>query len=1038
MVIVSKKSSIALVLTLIVFGSYLLFSTFQFNNNNLISTQNLNVNQIDSPIRNIKTSTDLFSPNITKWYFNDTTFNSSNLLYSNVNATANITVTVTDESGVKNVTLWYDTNLDDRAGPGSILMSPGQINKTLSAEENRTITGIALNATGFINNVSATNFTDGFYHSYANGTNGILMAYALNLTNYNNTPPYTHIYFVNISIRAFINNTAGVTWAGWQIWNNGTRSLDNVDNLIFNNTNNVTDFIILNSDNITNYIDQTNNSRIEIFINITSSNPVRVSVDYIGFNVTYNSDNYTATIPGLPWERIAWDGTKWTYTQDIVKFWVNATDIYDNVTSTKSSKFNYTIIDVEKPLYYISLINGSYASRVTQIVMRGIDYGSGIQKMTLQIDGNLTQNRIWSNSDDFKAQDPFLQNITVYYNWNVTDYPNYNGTSGTNATHIINFTVYDRQGNFNSTNNFTIYIDNEPPYGAYLNLRTNDLLDLNATVLENKTITNTILNATNFQNSTLSTYEKDGIYHAYSNGSAGILMVYAVELGSYNLSILDNIYAVNVTMWAKINNTVGVKWAGWQIWNWTGNNIYDINGSAFNSTYLNSAWFIITRENSTAFINETKNSRIEFFINVTSSNPIEASVDFIGYHVDYYKTLDIYSDQVVNTNLSLRFGGYDNNSLDKFILYANSQQIFVWINGTNATKGINNYYNFNSSALPNGALTLNLTVLDKAGNTNSTLFNIKIDNIGPDINFTVLLNNSFFSNNGSWNFIVPITFYALDGITSVQKIELYIDGALGTVLPGQDGQIINYDAYGNIIYVQQNATWYEGGTFTYYWNASIYATGSRHNLSLYAIDIMGNPSNYSIFINKTTYLASVSIEFIGFSTIPYVQNLLFLSFKITNTGNCTLFNFDLNLHFYFLNKTWVGLELGWVSVIQVGDLGQKKWLLPGESMTVEFLIYGLSYYSPGYFEVFLNVSAKSVEQFLNMTTAHEFAKNQEILSYAVPYENIYMPILPYLILFISAFGLGILLHILIRRIRIRYQKLQEVMAEKLKDTKKNL
>jgi len=43
--------------------------------------------------------------------------------------------------------------------------------------------------------------------------------------------------------------------------------------------------------------------------------------------------------------------------------------------------------------------------------------------------------------------------------------------------------------------------------------------------------------------------------------------------------------------------------------------------------------------------------------------------------------------------------------------------------------------------------------------------------------------------------------------------------------------------------------------------------------------------------------------------------------------------------------------------------------------------------------------------------------------------------LPYIILFLSAFGSGVLLHILIRRIQIRYRKMEEVYAEKIKKTK---
>ncbi|MHA1379880.1 MAG: hypothetical protein ACTSRG_16040 [Candidatus Helarchaeota archaeon] len=1036
----TKKSSKVFLLVFIALGSYFIYSTLQSNSFNSFTNLNLIPNQFSSPIDNIKIA-DSIAPNITNWKFNGTSFTIADLLTQNVNTSANITVTVTDNTKVKNVTLWYDTELTDHAGPEYINMVPSQNNKSLNAEENRTITGITLSAANFNNYLNATyNASDGLYQSYSNGSNSILWAYSLNLTN-NMSMSFNHVYYVNISIRAFINSTNGVTWAGWQIWNNNTRQLDDLNGTFLNSTQNATNYVVLFGDNLSTYIDDTNNSRIEIFVNITSVNPVNISIDYIGFEVAYRSDNFTTEMPRLPWERIAWDGSKYVYKRDIVDFWVVAYDIYGNSNSTLLNKYNYSIIDVTKPNFTSNVQNESFVGGVAIIQINALDYGSGVGKITLEIDGNLTSDRTWDDINEFKSQDPFLQNISVSYNWNVTDFESYNGSVGTNATHIINITVWDRQGNFNTTNNLTIYIDNINPNGSSLNLRTNDILEMNVTCKENRTITDRTLNATNFQNTITATYQLDNISHSYSNGTAGILMAYAVELSDYNLSILDNVFSVNISIVANISTTSGITWAGWQVWNWTANNLQDINSSVFNSTTPVSTWFIITRANASNFIDETNNSRIEFFINITCSNLVNTSIDFIGYYIKYFKVLDVYSDYVVNTNLTVRFSGFDNWKIDKFVLYANDIKVFSWQNNNsgifNDTVKIGNYYfyDFNSSALPNGTLTLRLTVFDMAGNQNYTTFTTKIDNKAPSINFTSLYNNSIISSSGSWNFIVAVTFFALDDITSVQKVELYIDGVLGEVISGQQGQIIEYDEFGNPIYVQTNATWYKDGTYTYYWNASLYPTGSRHNLTLNAIDIMGNSINYTINVNKTNYEASVKIEFLGLTGVLHVQTWLFMSFKITNTGNCTLFNFDLSVHFYFLNKTLVGLELGWISIIQLGDKGQNTWLSPGESMTVEFLVFGLEYYSPGYFEVFLNVDADSVETFLFTTNKYQFEKNQLYLSYSQPYETQYSEVLPYIIVFLSAFGAGILLHILIRRIQIRYKKMEDVYAEKIKKNK---
>ncbi|NVM04614.1 MAG: hypothetical protein HWN67_19985, partial [Candidatus Helarchaeota archaeon] len=514
----------AFFLVFLILGSFYILTTVRFNNFNLISGLNLNQNRNNSPIDDIKIL-DSTPPNITYWKFNSTPFNSTDTLTWIVNETANVTVTVTDKSGVNNVTLWYDTELNFHAGPEYIEMIPDQEEQNLTSDENATISGITLDATS-VNNINGTYIlNDSFYQTYANGSSGILWAYAVNLSKH--VLNYSNIFSINITVRAFINDTTNVSWAGWQILNNNTKQLDDINPIAFNSTNNVTDSIILNSNNLTDYI---NDSRIEIFINVSSTYPVKISVDYVGFNVIYNSDNYTGTLPRLPWERIAWDGQKWTYKKDIVEFWVETFDVYDNRNITDAYKFNYSIIDVTPPQYNFSLSNESYVGGVARIEIRALDFESGISNITLAIDGNVTEDTIWDDLNDFKSQDPYIQNISVYYDWNVTAYENFNNTPGTNATHFLNFTIWNRQGLINSSINHTIYIDNEDPYGAYLNLRTNQTLELNATCLENATVTVTILNATDFQNSVYSTYQWDNISHSYLNASAGILMAYAVEL----------------------------------------------------------------------------------------------------------------------------------------------------------------------------------------------------------------------------------------------------------------------------------------------------------------------------------------------------------------------------------------------------------------------------------------------------------------------------------------------------------------------------
>ena len=219
----SKKSSIAFFIAIIMLGSYFIFNTFQNSGFTLFPALDI-IPDKDSdpqPVDYIRIC-DSFAPVIADWTFNGTPFTLADILTERYNESANIAVTVTDDTQVQNVSLWFDTELTDHAGPQSIQMVPIHDNMSIHALENSTINDVTLNATNFVENITATyNADDGLYHSYTNGSNGILMAYAVNLSNYFSAI-YDYVYYVNISVRAFINDTSGVTWAGWQIWNNNT------------------------------------------------------------------------------------------------------------------------------------------------------------------------------------------------------------------------------------------------------------------------------------------------------------------------------------------------------------------------------------------------------------------------------------------------------------------------------------------------------------------------------------------------------------------------------------------------------------------------------------------------------------------------------------------------------------------------------------------------------------------------------------------------------------------------------------------------
>ncbi|NVM52704.1 MAG: hypothetical protein HWN66_03290 [Candidatus Helarchaeota archaeon] len=160
--------------------------------------------------------------------------------------------------------------------------------KAVSCGGNSTITGMQLDATNFSGDYTACQYNDEIYHTYYNNSNGqIFMAYYVNLSE-------SQILYDNISqIEILLEGKIGysndsIQVAGWGIWNWTEESYVPINNTVLNATTDQFDRILINSLNLTSLISP-NNSRIEIFINVTTTGPpVNASIDFIQFNVTYD------------------------------------------------------------------------------------------------------------------------------------------------------------------------------------------------------------------------------------------------------------------------------------------------------------------------------------------------------------------------------------------------------------------------------------------------------------------------------------------------------------------------------------------------------------------------------------------------------------------------------------------------------------------------------------------------------------------------------------------------------------------------------
>ena len=1040
------RFTVLLLFICIISSSFLMILPFNYMNMQ---------NQVDfssivkpEPLPTNKLAGDGNIPNITAIWFNGSLFNNSILWNITSNQVVNITANITSADSIWDSAtyLYYDTNITSEIFPVPIeFTNTTDINS--EPLDNLTINNVNLNGTTTSNDYTALKEDDGILHVTKNGSQGILIPYSINLTDIGYENDFDLEDKVIITLEALVS-TKNNTFAGLMIWNWTSNSLVNVSTSCFNKTvAQEFSFTLENSSsfNISDFIDNGNNSRIELFVRVESKTQISIGLDYISFQVKKDPKQgiYSALIPGLPWDKDNEPGRR-----SPIFFWINVTD-EDGTNSTILENHNYSVVDNTPPQVQFSITNQSFVSGVVTIWMNVTDMESGIQNISLSIDKNKTynQSRVWSFSD-IEAQDPNLNNVSFSYTWDVSEFMDYNGTSAPeNATHILNFTVWNRAGVINleidqalwesryeTKGNYTVFIDNENPYDPYLNVRSNDeeikyLNELVSFEIVNATITDLLPNATLCVNTPSSIYNYDNNYHAYHNASHGILMPYAIELSKYGISVLDDIKFINFTVAA--NTSAGSS--GIEIFNFTSNSL--VNISKLDGTFTNNHTFLLSRENLSHFINQTENYRIELFINATDGllTDFTAFVKYVGIDITQYKKYDWYSDINVQTNMSIRVGGNDNHSYQQIKVYANDILIFTFINSTNLTRGpidlddySNNYVTFNSSILPDGTVTIKAVVLDNASNQNITTQQVKVDNSGPDISFNYN-NNTSFSNDGSWSWLIDLACLCEDSISEITFVELRINGTVPLVADGQKYQVIKYDNFSNVIYKQENATWYEDNTlhsFQYYWNATQYSSNDIFNVSIYAKDLLGNSNSSTYYIYKVNYTANFTIERGNLAEVGISESYFLFTVLLNNTGNSTLFNFS-----FIIN-----VPAGWNYNYQ---FNQSLFLEPGETITINFYILPITTIA-GSFNFQISVKAFSYE---NIQQDISIIKTETLNVTVNPrtYENELFVGLVIFGVIVGGIGIGVGLHFLnraIKRTSRRLKVIQEQPDSKEKSGKK--
>jgi hypothetical protein len=575
---------------------------------------------------------------------------------------------------------------------------------------------------------------------------------------------------------------------------------------------------------------------------------------------------------------------------------------------------------------------------VSPVVQMSFEEGSGLQRMNLSLYmGNGTLLETFTST-----------NLNETFYWDVSSLPDYN-ISEPASYYTANLTVWDKSTPFNKDTIVlhNIRIDNTPPSISFINSYKNRT----DPVQDNRTLTGNPISATNFMNNLTSTYDSDSIYHTFSNETAGFLQIaYGFNLSTWNITS-EMIKTLSITLEGKISySDSSIIAAGWKIWNWEHNNFTTIDSTIFNSTTNVADTIYLTSSNKSLFIKSTLNHRLEIFLFVNTTGPaIEASIDYIVYNLTYYQTDEWYNRD--NSNITVDVIGLDLLSFDYMVLYHHNTTLYQWNNSGEYIQEIN------TTGISEGLVALNLTVYDKAGNSNTSSLFINADYFGPVISIISPEYNGTIGSSGIWNLIVPVELSGYDIAENFQRMELWIDGQIGPVTSGQLGQIFEYDAYGNITYEQKNATWFDEGDYTYYWNASQLIHGSKHELTLRAYDGFDNPSEFVINLTTTIFQTNVTLVDVGENYTANSDHIVTLEFSLINYGNSTLMDFTPQ----------ITIPSQWSWSFKDVDANDFKYLSPGQTLTFKIEIIPRSVQNRLNQSIDITINCKIIENLTQST-----------------------------------------------------------------------
>ncbi|NVM52763.1 MAG: hypothetical protein HWN66_03585 [Candidatus Helarchaeota archaeon] len=643
---------------------------------------------------------------------------------------------------------------------------------------------------------------------------------------------------------------------------------------------------------------------LEVWINYNADNDV-----YAGWGANFTMIHVSDDLYSYNILNSIWDSPNGPAHGSYVNFTIHAKNGLGDWS--QSGYYQFYMNDTVKPIAEIlTLDNNSYVSGLIQINTTIIEAGSGLKQANLSIYmGNGTLLERFTST-----------NLNETFLWDVSSLPDYN-IAEPSSYFTINFTAWD---NANPTNKDTIIlesirVDNTAPYMAFINSYKN----LTTFVQDNQTLTSNIISASNFMNNFTNTFYNNSNYHSFYNGSSGFLQVaYGLNLSQWNLTT-DMLNTLSITLEGKIGySDSSILQAGWKIWNWVAENFTIIDSTIFNNTDEVSDILYLSTSNKSLYINSSLSHRIEIFFFINTTGPaINASIDYILYNITHYKADEWYNRE--NEKITLKVMGFDLISFDRIELHHENYTYYTW-----NSSGIY-FLKFNTTVLPDGLVPLNITVYDKAGNSNSSSILLNVDYFGPIITIISLENNSYIGESQIWNLIVPIELSGYDIAKNFQRMELWIDGAIAPVLSGQLGQIFEYDEFGNITYMQTNATWYEEGNYTYYWNASTLIHNSTHELRVLSYDGFDNPNVYKIFVTMVTFNTNISIVDVRENYSIISDAAVILEFTIINYGNSTLKDFTPQIITNNSNWDW------WFKDVDSFDF---KYLSPGESLTFKIEI----------------------------------------------------------------------------------------------------